>query len=135
MRKGRAATTWRLRASLLRGAVRRRALVTATTPGPARRPALRDLPGGARVVPTTEAGEFAVEVDPVPAAVDEVGVDHDHLVLRGWLRAAVTGLAGVALGGGDPRPHAAAEAAPDGQRFTAGSRSRPCRTARLPSSW
>jgi CDP-glycerol glycerophosphotransferase len=77
---------WRLRATVLRGGVRRRRWVTATAPGRARRPALLEIDDGVRVVPTLGTGSFAVEVDLPQHVVDAVRTDGDSLLLRGTAR-------------------------------------------------
>jgi CDP-glycerol glycerophosphotransferase len=82
---GWAAGLWRLRATVLRGGVRRRRWVTATSPGRARRPALLEVGEGARIVPTTKSGTFAVEVDVPPAVVESARSDGSDLVLSGSL--------------------------------------------------
>jgi CDP-glycerol glycerophosphotransferase len=74
---------WRLRATVVRGGVRRRRWVTTTSPGRARRPALLDVDEGVRLVPTTESGAFAVEVDLPPVVVDSVRTDGVALLLNG----------------------------------------------------
>jgi CDP-glycerol glycerophosphotransferase len=85
-KSGWADEVWRLRATVLRGGVRRRRWVTATSPGRAWRPALLELPGGGRIVPTTASGSFAVEVDTMPAVVTGVTTDARDLVLSGVVR-------------------------------------------------
>jgi CDP-glycerol glycerophosphotransferase len=77
--------TWRLEVTLEAQGVRRTRFLGATAPGGARHPRLRDV-GGARVVPVSGRGTFAVEVDLLPAVLtsaDEVG---GELRLTGRLR-------------------------------------------------
>jgi CDP-glycerol glycerophosphotransferase len=81
-------TRWQLRAAVVRGGVARRRFVTATSPGRARRPPLRELADGSRIVAVTEAGTFEIEVDPVPAVAEHLTVDGAELLLAGRVRVA-----------------------------------------------
>jgi CDP-glycerol glycerophosphotransferase len=80
------AATWWLRATVLRGGVRRRGPVTATSRGRARRPPLLDVGDGARIAPMTGVGDFAVVVSLPQSVVDSVTIEDDVLLLVGRRR-------------------------------------------------
>jgi CDP-glycerol glycerophosphotransferase len=75
---------WRLRVEVRSHGITRRRWLAGTAPGRASRPPLR-LVDGARLIPTTEAGHFALEVSTMPAHVDTVRVDGDVLEMYGAL--------------------------------------------------
>lgn len=75
---------WRLRLEVRSHGVTRRKWLSRTEPGRAKRPPGRTV-DGARIVPTSEAGDFAVQVVARPAEVTEAFVDGTVLELRGVL--------------------------------------------------
>ena len=75
---------WRLRIEVRSHGIMRRRWVSATAPGRATRPDLH-IVDGARLIPTTEAGQFALQVSTMPAHVDDVRVDGDVLEFAGEL--------------------------------------------------
>nr|MBA2769512.1 glycosyltransferase [Sporichthyaceae bacterium] len=75
---------WRLRVEVRSHGILRRRWLARTEPGRAKRPALKTV-GGVRVVPTSEVGDFAVEVSAGPATVTDVVVDGPVLELHGTL--------------------------------------------------
>lgn len=75
---------WRLRVEVRSHGITRRRWLAGTAPGRASRPPLR-VADGARLIPTTEAGHFALEVSTMPAHVDAVTVDGDVLEMHGAL--------------------------------------------------
>lgn len=78
------AGNWRLRVEVRAHGITRRRWLGATVPGRAKRPPWRTV-DGARVIPTTEVGNFAVEVSTEPAEVTGVRVDGTVLELTGAL--------------------------------------------------
>jgi CDP-glycerol glycerophosphotransferase len=79
------AATWRLEVTVESQGVRRTRFLAATSPGQARNPELRDV-DGARLVPVTGRGTFAVEVDLLPAVLTAVSAVDGELRLTGQLR-------------------------------------------------
>jgi CDP-glycerol glycerophosphotransferase len=77
--------SWRLEVTLEAQGVRRTRSLSATAPGGARYPALREV-DGARIVPVTGRGTFAVEVDLLPAVLTSVSEVDGELRLVGRLR-------------------------------------------------
>ena len=75
---------WRLRVEVRSHGITRRRWVAATEPGPAKRPDLLVV-DDARVIPTSEVGDFAVEVSTRSAEVTQVRVDGDVMELHGLL--------------------------------------------------
>ncbi|HEU4912554.1 MAG TPA: CDP-glycerol glycerophosphotransferase family protein [Actinomycetes bacterium] len=75
---------WRLRVEVRSHGITRRRWLAGTAPGRASRPPLHTVEG-ARLIPTTEAGHFALEVSTMPAHVDTVRVDGDVLEMYGAL--------------------------------------------------
>lgn len=88
-RNGWAYGVWRLQATVSAGGVRRSRLVTATAPGRAGRPPLREV-DGVRIVPTTGRGAFAVEVDTLPVIVTGLHLREDRFVVEGEVRRRLT---------------------------------------------
>jgi CDP-glycerol glycerophosphotransferase len=79
---------WRLRVEVRSHGIMRRRWLAGTAPGRAKRPPLH-LVDGARLIPTTEAGQFGLEVSTMPAHVDVVRVDDHVLELYGALHGRV----------------------------------------------
>ncbi|HEX7189064.1 MAG TPA: CDP-glycerol glycerophosphotransferase family protein, partial [Actinomycetes bacterium] len=75
---------WRLRVEVRSHGIMRRRWLAGTAPGRATRPALHGVEG-ARLIPTTEAGQFALRVSTMPAHVDAVRVDGEVLEVSGGL--------------------------------------------------
>ena len=75
---------WRLRVEVRTKGVTRRRWLSGTEPGRGKRPGWRTV-DGARIVPTTTAGNFAVEVSTTPAEVQDVRIDGTVLELTGTL--------------------------------------------------
>lgn len=75
---------WRLRLEVRAGGIVRRRWLARTEPGRAKRPPLK-LIDGARVVPTSEVGDFAVEVSTRAAEVTEARLDGSVLEVSGLL--------------------------------------------------
>lgn len=75
---------WRLRVEVRSHGITRRRWLAGTEPGRAKRPPLK-MVGGVRLIPTTEAGNFALEVSTMPAEVTTVLVDGAVLELHGAL--------------------------------------------------
>ena len=75
---------WRLRVEVRSHGITRRRWLSGTAPGRATRPPLH-LVDGARLIPTTDAGHFALEVSTMPAHVDTVRVDGEVLEMYGAL--------------------------------------------------
>jgi CDP-glycerol glycerophosphotransferase len=76
--------TWRLRVEVRTSGVTRRRWVSGTTPGRAQRPAPQTV-GPARIVTTTPAGHFSLQVATQYAEVDHATLDGDVLELGGTL--------------------------------------------------
>ena len=75
---------WRLRLEVRAKGVTRRRWLSGTNPGRAKRPGWR-IVDGARIVPTTQAGNFGVEISTTPAEVEDIRVDGTVLELTGTL--------------------------------------------------
>ncbi|MGH8970710.1 MAG: glycosyltransferase family 2 protein, partial [Actinomycetes bacterium] len=75
---------WQLRVEVRSHGITRRRWLRETGHGRAKRPRFL-MVGGARVIPTTAGGDFAVEVSTMPAQVDSVLVDGTVLELHGTL--------------------------------------------------
>jgi CDP-glycerol glycerophosphotransferase len=76
--------SWRLRVERRSQGVTRRRWVTLTEPGRASRPEIRTLQG-ARIVPTTPAGGFQLEISAEHAVVDSVELDDRVVEIVGTL--------------------------------------------------
>jgi CDP-glycerol glycerophosphotransferase len=79
--------SWRLRVERRSHGVTRRRWVTLTEPGRASRPEIRTL-HGARIVPTTPAGGFQLEISAEHAVVDSVVLDGRVVEILGTLTGA-----------------------------------------------
>ena len=75
---------WRLRLEVRAKGVTRRRWLSGTDPGRGKRPGWRTV-DGARIVPTTQAGNFGVEISTTPAEVEDIRVDGMVLELTGTL--------------------------------------------------
>ena len=75
---------WRLRLEVRAKGVTRRRWLSGTDPGRAKRPGWQ-IVDGARIVPTTQAGNFGVEISTTPAEVEDIRVDGTVLELTGTL--------------------------------------------------
>ncbi|MGH8971286.1 MAG: CDP-glycerol glycerophosphotransferase family protein, partial [Actinomycetes bacterium] len=80
-------SSWRLGVNVSTAGVSRGRQLRATAPGRAQRPELLNI-DGVRIIPTTGAGKFAVEVDTMQAVIDSMRLDGEVLQLEGSLRAA-----------------------------------------------
>jgi CDP-glycerol glycerophosphotransferase len=76
--------SWRLRIELRAQGVTRRRWLSATEPGPSRRPGWRFV-DGARIVPTTTSGDFGVEVAAEYVQAESVRLDGPVVELAGPL--------------------------------------------------
>jgi CDP-glycerol glycerophosphotransferase len=75
---------WRLRVEVRSHGIMRRRWLAGTAPGRATRPALH-IVDGARMIPTTEAGHFGLQVSTLPAHLDDIRVDGKVLEFSGVL--------------------------------------------------